>query len=158
MAEAQTPITFREAGKEDLPAIIRLLADDALGQTRESLDPETLSAYSIAFDKIAEDPCNRIMVADLEGQVIGCMQVTEIPHLTFCGGTRLQIEGVRIDENFRSRDIGREMMRWAIEFGRTHDCHLVQLTTNRSRKDAQRFYEKAGFAPSHIGYKYDLLG
>ncbi len=156
MINAPTAIRFRKAKQEDLPAIIRLLADDSLGQMRESLDPETRSAYSEAFGKIAEDPRNHIIIADLDGQVIGCLQVTEIPHLTFCGGTRLQIEGVRVDERFRSRDIGGEMMRWAIDFGRAHDCHLVQLTTNRHRNDAQRFYEKAGFMPSHVGYKYDL--
>lgn len=156
MSSVESSPGFREAVPEDVPAIIRLLADDDLGQTREGNEAEDLHAYQAAFEKIAEDPRNQLIVAELDGRVVGCMQVTAIPHMTFCGGTRLQIEGVRIDQDFRSQDIGGEMMRWAIGFGRDQGCHLVQLTTNRSRQSAQRFYERAGFKPSHIGYKYDL--
>ncbi len=149
-------LSLRDARPSDLPAIIRLLADDELGKTREKESDQDHTAYRAAFDRIERDPQNRLIVADLDGRVVGCMQITTIPHLTFAGGTRLQIEGVRVDRQFRSKDIGGEMMRWAIDLGRKNGCHLVQLTTDKTRADARRFYEKAGFKPSHIGYKYDL--
>ena len=153
MAESSTNLLFRDAMRQDIPTIIRLLADDELGKTREDGEGGENEAYQAAFDAIDRDPSNRLIVADLDGRVVGCMQVTTIPHMTFCGGTRLQIEGVRVDQDVRSQDIGGKMMRWAIDLGRESGCHLVQLTTNKTRKDAQRFYEKAGFTPSHIGYK-----
>ncbi|MGI9492784.1 MAG: GNAT family N-acetyltransferase [Geminicoccaceae bacterium] len=152
MADASTNLLFRDAEQQDVPAIIRLLANDDLGKTRESGSGDD-EAYQVAFDAISGDPGNRLIVADLGGRVVGCMQVTTIPHMTFCGGTRLQIEGVRVDQDVRSQDIGGKMMRWAIDLGRETGCHLVQLTTNKTRKEAQRFYEKSGFTPSHIGYK-----
>lgn len=147
---------FREARREDVPSIVRLLADDELGQTREGDEIIDHGAYQSAFEKIDRDQQNQLIVADFDGRVVGCMQITLIPHMTFRGGTRLQIEGVRIDQAFRSQNIGGDMMRWAIDFGRAHGCHLIQLTTNKKRKEAQRFYENAGFEPSHIGYKYEL--
>lgn len=153
MAETSTNLLLRDAVQEDIPAIIRLLADDELGKTRENDGGHEHLAYQVAFDAINRDPNNRLMVADIDGRVVGCMQITTIPHMTFCGGTRLQIEGVRVDQGFRSQDIGGEMMRWAIDLGRESGCHVVQLTTNKTREEAQRFYEKSGFTPSHIGYK-----
>lgn len=149
-----TPI-FRDARREEVPAIISLLANDALGRNREAfgasapVDP----AYLAAFDAIERDPGNRLIVADLEGEVAGCMQLTTIPHLTFKGGTRLQIEGVRIKEAFRARKLGAAMIDWAIAVARAEGCHLVQLTCNRERADARRFYEGRGFEPTHVGYK-----
>jgi GNAT superfamily N-acetyltransferase len=156
MTETSGIQRLRDAVRNDIPAIIRLLADDELGRTREADDLADDAPYRAAFERIERDPQNRLIVADVDGRVVGCMQITTIPHLTFQGGTRLQIEGVRVDEHFRSKDIGGQMMRWAIDFGRQQNCHLAQLTTNRTRMDARRFYERAGFTPSHIGYKYDL--
>jgi ribosomal protein S18 acetylase RimI-like enzyme len=153
LAESSATLILRDARREDIPAIVRLLADDDLGRTRESGVGVDDPTYQTAFDAIDRDPQNRLIVADLDRQVVGCMQVTAIPHMTFAGGTRLQIEGVRVDDGFRSRDIGGAMMRWAVNYGREIGCHVVQLTTNKTRADAQRFYEKAGFTPSHIGYK-----
>ena len=149
-----TPI-FRDARPGEVPAIVALLANDALGQTREayatadSIDP----AYLSAFDAIEQDPNNRLIVAVLEDEVAGCMQLTMIPHLTFKGGTRLQIEGVRVKEAFRSRKVGAAMIDWAITAARAEGCHLIQLTCNRERADARRFYEGRGFEPTHVGYK-----
>lgn len=149
---------FREARREEVPAIVALLADDALGRSREAfktsapVDP----AYLSAFDAIDHDPNNRLIVADLEGEVAGCMQLTTIPHLTFKGGRRLQIEGVRVGAAFRSRKVGALMIDWAIGVARAEGCHLVQLTCNRERADAQRFYEGRGFEPTHVGYKLYL--
>jgi len=102
------------------------------------------------------DSNNRLIVADLDGEVIGCMQLTTIPHLTFKGGTRLQIEGVRVDKAFRGQKVGAAMIDWAVAFARAAGCHLVQLTSNRDRDDALRFYEGCGFRPSHIGFKHYL--
>ncbi|MGI9417345.1 MAG: GNAT family N-acetyltransferase [Geminicoccaceae bacterium] len=149
---------FRDARHEEVPAIVALLADDALGRSREAfgasapVDP----AYAAAFEAIERDPNNRLIVADLEGEVAGCMQLTTIPHLTFKGGTRLQIEGVRVKERFRSRKIGAAMIDWAIAVARAESCHLVQLTCNRERGDARRFYESRGFTPTHVGFKLYL--
>lgn len=156
MTDHPQDVRFRDAARADVPAIVRLLAADALGMTRErcggALDP----AYLEAFDAIDRDPNNRLVVADLDGRVVGCMQLTTIPHLTFQGGTRLQIEGVRVDPAFRSRNIGSAMFRWAIEQGRARGCHVVQLTTNKCRDQAQNFYRNLGFEPSHVGYKLYL--
>lgn len=156
MADSATILTIRDAEKEDVSAIIHLLAHDDLGKNRESEKTVDDAVYRQAFDEIDDDPKNRLIVADLDGDVIGCMQITVIPHMTFCGGKRLQIEGVRVHHAFRSKEIGRQMMDFAIDVARKAGCHLVQLTTDRVRKEAQRFYEKAGFMPSHIGYKYVL--
>jgi GNAT superfamily N-acetyltransferase len=146
-------IRFRDAERPDVAAIIQLLADDALGKSRESCGEAEDPAYLDAFAAIGRDPNNRLIVADLNGRVIGCMQVTLIQHMTFRGGVRLQIEGVRIDADFRGRQVGAAMFEWAMAFGRERGCHLVQLTTNKGRGDARRFYEKLGFEPSHVGYK-----
>lgn len=156
MVKNSTTLCFRDAEQKDIVAIIHLLAHDELGKTRENDTGADDAAYQAAFNQISCDSRNRLIVAELDGRVVGCMQMTTIPHMTFRGGTRLQIEGVRVDHAFRSQDIGGEMMRWAISFGRANGCHLVQLTTNRTRIEAQCFYERSGFTPSHIGYKYGL--
>jgi ribosomal protein S18 acetylase RimI-like enzyme len=153
MTEAPAQAAFRDAVKEDVPSVVALLADDSLGQAREASGADVNPAYWAAFEAIGRDPNNRLIVAVLEGEVIGCMQLTTIPHLTFTGGIRLQIEGVRIKEAFRSQRIGADMIEWAIAYGRSQACHVVQLTSNQSRKDALRFYEKLGFEPSHVGFK-----
>jgi GNAT superfamily N-acetyltransferase len=144
---------FRDAFRSDVPTIVGLLADDMLGSGREAAGETLDPAYLEAFDAITSDPNNRLIVADVEGRVVGCMQVTVIQHLTFRGGKRLQIEGVRVDTNLRGHRIGAAMIEWAVDFGREQGCHLVQLTSNKSRSDALRFYEECGFEPSHVGYK-----
>jgi ribosomal protein S18 acetylase RimI-like enzyme len=149
---------FRRARETDLPVIVRLLAEDSLGRSRERYGDGLAPGYLDAFAAIDRDPAQLLAVAELECRVIGCMQLTFIPHLTYQGGRRLQIEGVRVDRSVRSRGIGEAMFRWAIEQAREGGCHLVQLTTNRARDDAQRFYQRLGFEPSHIGYKLHLAG
>lgn len=144
---------FRDARRDEVPAIVSLLADDSLGRTREAWSEAVDPVYLQAFDAIDRDPANRLIVADLDGEVVGCMQLTRIPHLTFTGGTRLQIEGVRVKDGFRGRKVGAAMIDWAVAFGREKSCHLVQLTSNRTRTEAMRFYEDRGFEPTHVGYK-----
>ena len=153
MNDAPSGLAFRDAEQEDVRSIVALLANDALGQTRETPGSDVDTAYWQAFAAIERDPNNRLIVVALEEEVIGCMQLTTIPHLTFTGGTRLQIEGVRVKDAFRGRQIGALMIEWAIAYGRSQDCHVVQLTSNRNRKDAVRFYKKLGFEPSHVGFK-----
>jgi len=151
-APSISPI-FRDARQDEVPAIARLLTDDALGRLREAGGDTLSPTYFDAFNAIAADSNNRLIVVDSGGEVIGCMQLTLIPHLTFTGGTRLQIEGVRIDAAYRGHGLGAAMIDWAITFARASGCHLVQLTSNKSRSDARRFYEERGFEPTHVGYK-----
>lgn len=153
MAAESIPLVFRDARRGEVPAIIRLLADDPLGRTREAAEDWENPAYYRAFDAIDADPSNRLIVAESEGRLIGCLQLTLIPNLTFKGGTRLHIEGVRVDAAFRSHGVGAAMIEWAVVFGRENACRLVQLDCNASRRDAHRFYESLGFEPTHIGYK-----
>ena len=153
MSEAHHRPAFRDASRGDVAAIVALLSDDPLGQNREGSSRDIDPAYITAFDAIARDPNNRLIVADNAGDVIGCMQLTVIPHLTFTGGTRLQIEGVRVKGSHRGQGVGAAMIEWAVAYGQAQRCHVVQLTSNRSREDALRFYQELGFEPSHIGFK-----
>jgi GNAT superfamily N-acetyltransferase len=149
-------VTFREATAADLPEIVRLLADDPLGATRETLAEEIPEAYVTAFAAIEKDPNNHLIVADVAGTVAGTLQLTYIPGLTYTGGERAQIEGVRIAADERGRGLGQTMLAWAIDQARARGCRVVQLTTDRQRPDAIRFYQKIGFRPSHMGMKYHL--
>jgi GNAT superfamily N-acetyltransferase len=143
--------------RQDVPAIVRLLADDPLGSTREAANGDQVpNAYWRAFEAIDADPHQLLTVAEVDGQVVGTLQLTFIPSLTYTGGERAQIEGVRVDASHGGRGLGREMVLWAIERARTRGCRLVQLTTDQRRPDAVRFYESLGFRPSHLGMKLSL--
>jgi GNAT superfamily N-acetyltransferase len=146
---------FRDARREDLKSIVALLADDVLGSTRESTT--ATDAYGKAFEAIDADPNNRLIVADIDGEVMGTLQLTYIPGLTYTGGERAQIEGVRVAGDLRGRGVGQAMICWAIEEARSHGCRVVQLTSDRQRPEAIRFYQKLGFRPSHMGLKYHLV-
>jgi GNAT superfamily N-acetyltransferase len=149
-------VTFREATVDDLPEIVRLLADDPLGSTRETPGEEIPEAYFRAFTAIEEDPNNTLVVAEIAGAVAGTLQLTFIPGLTYTGGERAQIEGVRVAAEQRGAGLGQVMITWAIDRARARGCRVVQLTTDRQRPDAIRFYQKIGFRPSHMGMKYHL--
>jgi GNAT superfamily N-acetyltransferase len=149
-------LSIRRATREDVPEIVRLLADDPLGSQREKHREPLPESYYEAFREIEADRQQELVVASLDGQVIGTMQLTFIPSLTFQGGKRAQIEGVRVDGAHRGRGVGRRLMLWAIERARQEGCRLVQLTTNIERADAQRFYHSLGFTASHAGMKLDL--
>jgi GNAT superfamily N-acetyltransferase len=146
--------TIHAARPEDLPAIVALLADDPLGQIRE--DPTDLAAYAEAFDEIAAQTGNTILVAEIDGTIVGCLQLTLIPGLARRGMKRAQIEGVRIAASQRGRKLGEQLMAEAIARARAAGCGLVQLTTDTSRPDAHRFYERLGFVASHLGMKLML--
>ncbi|GAA4065628.1 GNAT family N-acetyltransferase [Actinomadura miaoliensis] len=148
--------TFREATRDDLPQIVGLLADDALGAARESPGEVLPEYYLRAFEAIADDPRNTVIVAELDGVVVGTLQLTYIPSLTHRGGERAQIEGVRVAADQRGHGIGQAMITWAVEQARVRGCRMIQLTTDRRRPEAIRFYQKLGFRPSHTGMKYHL--
>jgi len=146
-------ISFRDARRNELGDIIHLLADDPMGATRETSGSVPAAQYLAAFDAIQADPNNRLIVAVIGDDVAGCLQLTFIPGLSRNGATRGQIESVRIASRLRGRGLGNLFFEWAIEECRTHGCQMVQLTTDRSRKDAHRFYEQLGFVATHDGMK-----
>ena len=147
-------ITIRSARRDDVPAIIALLADDPLGRTREDTgDPDT---YLRAFDEMAAQGGNIALVAERAGAVIGCLQLTVIPGLSRRGMKCGQIEGVRVSAACRGLRVGERLIRHAIDIARAEGCGLVQLTSDVSRPDAHRFYERLGFVASHAGFKLTL--
>lgn len=147
---------FRSATKADLPTIVRMLADDELGATRESYAEPLPQAYTDAFAAMRRQGGNDIIVAVEAGVVVGCLQLTLIPGLSRLGMICAQIEGVRVARSHRDRGLGEALFRFAISRAREMGCGLVQLTTDRARPDAHRFYERLGFVASHVGMKLDL--
>ncbi|MGK9231850.1 GNAT family N-acetyltransferase [Inquilinus limosus] len=146
-------VTMRAAAAADLPAILRLLADDPLGKNRETA---VEAPYQTAFAAIAADPNQEMVVAEMDGRVVGCFQLSFIPGLSRRGAWRAQIESVRIESALRGQGAGRAMMEWAIARARARGCALVQLTTDKRRPDAHRFYARLGFVASHEGMKLEL--
>ena len=155
---AADTIQIRRATRADVPAIVRLLADDMLGQERERPAEPLLPAYYAAFADLDTDPRHELIVVEHAGMVIGTLHLTVLPSLSFRGRPRAQIESVRVAAAHRGRGIGGQLFAWAIGRAREAGCHVVQLTTNAGRADAQRFYTRLGFAPSHVGMKLDLTG
>ncbi len=147
---------FRRATIKDLPTILALLADDPLGRNREAADGVVTDDYRAAFEAIDADPNQFLAVAEDESGIIGTLQLSFIPGLSRKGSWRGQIEAVRIAGHRRSEGLGGKMIERAIEECRARGCKLVQLTTDKARPDAHRFYEKLGFVASHVGYKLAL--
>ncbi|MEU6301544.1 GNAT family N-acetyltransferase [Streptomyces chartreusis] len=147
-------LEIRPAATDDIPAIVGMLADDPLGARRESLDD--LTPYLAAFERLTSDPNQHLVVAVREGRVIGTLQLTVIPGLSRRGATRSIIEAVRIHADERGSGLGTRLIEWAIDESRRQNCQLVQLTSDKSRTDAHRFYERLGFAASHAGFKLEL--
>ncbi|NED14813.1 GNAT family N-acetyltransferase [Streptomyces sp. SID9124] len=145
---------IRRATVDDLAEIVALLADDPLGAQRES--PDDLTPYRKAFGRLAEDPNQHTMVAVRTGRVVGTLQLTVIPGLSRRGSTRSVIEAVRIHADERGNGLGTRLIQWAVDESRRQDCQLVQLTSDVSRTDAHRFYERLGFVASHVGFKLAL--
>src|SRR5690606_20662984 len=149
-------LEFRSAAVDDLPDLVRMLADDPLGSGRETWSDPLATGYADAFAAIEADPNNELAVAILDGAVVGMLQLSVIPSLTYQGRWRALIEGVRAASGVRSRGVGAAMFKWAIERARSRGCVMVQLTTDRQRGDALRFYERLGFVASHHGMKLRL--
>ena len=152
-----TPVVLRRAQAADVPAIVTLLAADQLGAAREELgNGRDLAAYQAAFRAIDGDPAHVLAVAESGGTIVGTMQLSFIPGLARRGALRAQIEAVRVHEAWRDRGLGRAMLAWAISEAQRRGCALVQLTTDKSRTAAHRFYERLGFVASHEGMKLML--
>ena len=150
-------ITLRRATREDLPAIVGLLVDDPLGRTREATrGADEFEPYETAFAAIDNDPSQLLVVATDAMEVVATMQLSFIPGLARRGALRAQAEAVRVAESYRSRGLGEAMFQWAIDEARLRGCAVVQLTTDKTRADAHRFYERLGFTASHEGYKLQL--
>lgn len=151
-----TTVSFRRARRDDLATIVALLADDELGAIREIAAESVADVYVRAFDDIDMDPRNELLVADDGGSVVAVLQVTYIPGLTHQGAERAQIEGVRVAASHRGRGVGHQLFRWAIDRARARGCRIVQLTTDKRRADAHRFYRLLGFEATHEGMKLRL--
>ncbi|MEU4400416.1 GNAT family N-acetyltransferase [Micromonospora orduensis] len=149
-----TDVIFREAARADLPAVIALLADDVLGKARDFTVVD--EAYERAFADISADPRNQLIVAEQDGELVGCLQITYIPGLGRHGAERSLVESVRVRSDRRGQGLGRELMTWAVDQARQRGCALVQLTTDKTRADAHRFYIGLGFVASHEGMKLAL--
>ncbi|MGW3493294.1 N-acetyltransferase family protein [Streptomyces sp. NPDC001020] len=147
-------LEIRPAVADDVPAIVAMLADDPLGAQRES--PDDLTPYLSALDRLSCDPNQHLMVAVREGRVVGTLQLTIIPGLSRKGATRSLIEAVRIHADERGSGLGTQLIEWSVDESRRQGCQLVQLTSDASRTDAHRFYERLGFKASHLGFKLSL--
>src|SRR5215218_2651243 len=146
-----SPVTIRRARREDVSSIIAMLADDRLGGARERLDDPLPQVYFDAFERVARDPNIQLVVAeDGEGAVVGCLQLCILPGLSSQGASRGLLEDVRVASHLRSRGIGEQLVQWAVTEARARGCKLVELLTHHTRV-GQRFYERLGFARSHVG-------
>lgn len=149
-------ITFRHATEKDLDRIVEMLSDDVLGSQRERYEHPLPNSYIEAFKAIASDLNNELVVACYGNEIVGVQQITFTPYITHQGGWRATIEGVRISSSVRGKGVGTQLIQWAIERAKERDCHLIQLTTDKKRDDALRFYEHLGFNATHEGMKMKL--
>ena len=149
-------MNFRTATENDLIAMVYMLADDVLGALREDASLPLSAGYIEAFQQIQNDSNNEMVVAEQAGQIIAMMQLTYIPHLISQGTWRCMIEGVRVHSNCRGQGVGKVFCEWAIERAKQRGCHWLQLTSDKQRPDAIRFYENLGFVASHEGFKLKL--
>lgn len=146
-------LNYRKANKTDIPNLVNLLANDELGTTREDTSTPLNQRYIDAFDGIDKDPNNELTVVECGDELVGMLQLTFIPYLTHTGSWRCLIEGVRIAENYRGQGLGSEFIRWAIMRAKDRNCSIVQLTSDKQRPGALRFYEALGFRSTHEGFK-----
>lgn len=147
-------LKIRPAAAGDIPAIVAMLADDPLGAQRES--PNDLTPYTEAYERLARDPNQHMVVAERDGRIIGTLQLTIIPGLSRRGATRSIVEAVRIHTDERGSGLGTRFIQWAVDESRRQGCQLIQLTSDASRTDAHRFYERLGFTASHVGFKMSI--
>lgn len=156
MTEMNQQLTYRKASINDLKAIVLLLLEDELGQTREHLVDELDHCYLDAFYKIDIDSNQYLMIVESNSKIVATCHLTIIPSLTFQGSTRMQIEAVRVSEKYRGQKIGQWMIKSAIDYGQSKGASIVQLTTNKKRVNAKIFYERLGFEATHEGMKLYL--
>jgi GNAT superfamily N-acetyltransferase len=151
-------VQIRDAREADVAFVVAMYSDDALGRAGEAPSDPVQSAYLDAFRAIDGDPRHRLVVVEDAGDVVGTLQLSFLPHLVLQGGERTQIEAVRVRSDWRGSGVGEALVQWAVEQARQRGCRLVQLTTNASRGDAHRFYERLGFEATHLGMKMPLNG
>jgi GNAT superfamily N-acetyltransferase len=149
-------LQFRIAKAEDLVDIVRMLSDDTLGSTREKFEPVLSEKYHKAFERIDNDPNQELTIVEMDGEKVGTFQLTFIQYLTHQGGLRAQIEAVRTNSNYRGQGIGKKVFEYIIERARQKGCNMLQLTTDKQRPEAIKFYEAIGFIPTHEGMKLKL--
>lgn len=147
-------LSHRKANIHDLRSIITLLLEDELGQTREHLNTTINQCYIDAFHRINTDPNQYLMIVCSENAIVGTCHLSIMPSLTFAGSTRMQIEAVRVSAKHRGQKIGEWMMHAAIDYAKSKDVSIIQLTTNIKRPRAKEFYERLGFETTHVGMKY----
>ncbi len=147
---------FREASRSDIARLVALLADDELGATREDNSQPLNPRYLDAFDAIDKDPNNELIIVEKADELVGMMQLTFIPYLTHTGSWRCLIEGVRVARSHRGKGAGRRMIEWVIERARERQCGIVQLTSDKQRPEALRFYRSLGFNATHEGFKLKI--
>jgi ribosomal protein S18 acetylase RimI-like enzyme len=148
---AISSVTVRRACRDDVRTIVQMLADDPLGSARERLEEPLPPSYFRAFEALEQAPHIQLVVAEDGGVVVGCLQLCILPGLSSQGASRGLIEDVRVATHCRSRGIGEKLVQWAIAEARAKGCKLIELFTHNSRVDAQRFYKRLGFQPSHVG-------
>jgi ribosomal protein S18 acetylase RimI-like enzyme len=144
-------VSIRPARREDVAAIVTMLADDRLGSARERVEDPLPASYYEAFARVARDQNIQLVVAESEGRVVGCLQLAILPGLSSQGGLRGLLEDVRVASDCRSRGIGEQLVQWAVTEAKARGCNLVELLTHQTRTDAQRFYKRLGFTASHVG-------
>ena len=150
-------MNFRKATREDVTAIVEMIADDELGKTRENLIDPLPEEYYIAFERIKKDSNQELIIVENDdNQIVGTLQLSFIQYLTYKGGIRAQIEAVRIKKNQRGLGLGKTMINWVITRAQERNAHLVQLTTDKKRQQAIKFYEDLGFNSTHEGMKMHL--
>ncbi|QYX78859.1 GNAT family N-acetyltransferase [Streptomyces akebiae] len=147
-------LDIRPATGDDISEIVAMLADDPLGAQRES--PDDLTPYLTALERLTGDPHQHVVVAVRQGRVVGTLQLTIVPGLSRRGSTRAIIEGVRVHADERGSGLGSRLIEWAIDSSRAQGCQLVQLTSDVTRTEAHRFYERLGFEATHVGFKLPL--
>ena len=149
-------ITYRLATESDLIEIVKMLSDDKLGISRERFELPLPKAYTEAFTRITNDPNQELTVAESTTEIVATFQLSFIQYLTYQGGIRAQIEAVRVKSDYRGQGIGKAVFEYATERARSKGAHVIQLTTDKKRPDAIRFYESLGFVDSHEGMKLNL--
>lgn len=150
-------LKYRKANRNDLPQIVEMLSDDELGKIRENFQNPLPTEYMVAFDRINADSNQELIIVENEQMgIVGTMQLSFIPYLTYRGGIRAQIEAVRIRKDQRRTGLGKKMFEWAIQRATEKKAHVVQLTTDKKRPDAIQFYSELGFEPTHEGMKLHL--
>ena len=153
---ASATVCLRRARRPDVDDLVALITADAVAQQRGDTPAGDLAPYVSAFEAIDADPSELLVVADRDGEVVGTLQLSILPGLARRGATRAQIEAVRVRADQRGQGLGGAMVRWAVAEADRRGCALVQLTSDRVREDAHRFYEQLGFVASHTGFKLQL--